>query len=664
MTSSSTRCLITIFLIVLSARSFAGGPVVAQLPKDYTNIGRHVSILRDSSSSLTISQVKEMDRSRKFTPSGQSVLNLGNTKSAFWIKIVHYEKSPRPVYLVVDVPNIDRIDLYGTDSTGKTIHQHTGALDAFPTNLSSTNHYIFELAQSSKLRPATVYLRVKSNNLMFVALKMADARTLVATANYKTGFEAAYSGILIMLFIFNLFLFFSGKDKTYLYYSIYILALSVYVILYLRGYSYLFGTEPRIFINQYPHLFASIASISIFCFSWKFLNVPQLKPAIRYSHQAMFIAWTILLLVALLFGKSTVAVWVNYLTFISCAVALYSGAIAYRNGQRLAIYYFIAWSAVGMALFVALLGISRSIPYYDFSFEVGPVGTTIEMLFLSFALGGRFNQIRRDKIRVEKENHRLIRSANERLELVVRERTQKLQQTNAEKDKLFSIVAHDLRSPFNSLASIFEFNENGLLDFDELKMLLRQSKRNVDQIRLTLDNLLYWAKGQMERQHSVPKQIDLQKLLGELILVYEPLSSAAGVGLSANYSGRCQALADFNHVHLILRNLLDNAIKFSAKVSNILLDIEERDKTVDVTVANFAAQENIPRLKQLFDPGEFLTSIANARERGVGLGLHLCREYVQLNSGEISVAFNQNKVVISFSLPKPLQNNDMLTNNL
>jgi signal transduction histidine kinase len=633
----------------LNQKAYSANPIIISTSQGY----KQVTIHEDKNNSLALAQIMEIDREGKFKSPTDEILNLGNSKSSFWIKISYRNRTAQMAYLVVDVPNIDEIDFYAKGTTGKFVHQRSGSLAVTSPNVAATNHYVFELSPTGpNQQQGDVYLKVKSDNLMLLALKVADTKTLITLINNKTGFEAIYSGILIMLFIFNIFLFIGVKDKAYLYYSIYIVALFTYVVLYLRGYSYLLGTDFRLFINLYPHVFASISSIAIFFFSWEFLDVKKRVPELVNVYKLMIIAWVILLAIAIFFGKSFVAVWVNYLTFLSCLVASYSGLKAYRRGLKPALHFLLAWLAVGLSMMIALLGLGNIIPYYDFSYEIGPIGTTIEMLFFSFGLGDRYNQIHKEKTRIEKENFNLIISQNEVLEAVVEERTRKLMKTNAEKDKLFSIVAHDLRSPFNSLISILELHDKELLDFEELKMMLAASKKNIDQIRLTLDNLLYWAKGQMERASSNPEILDMQALIEQLILVYQPLSTSKSLDLVVHVDGASIVFADGNEINLILRNLIDNALKFSPPHMVIRIKVEEHLHKVQISVCN-AIEQNNTHMGRLLDPTQFMSTPGT--NNGVGLGLHLCREYIKSNGGEIQFDIKDGEVIISFSLPKPTQ---------
>ncbi|MEJ7559566.1 MAG: sensor histidine kinase [Pedobacter sp.] len=640
----------TLVLLLFSFTASAAEPAVISASSNYENIGKRISILKDEHNAFSIEQVIRMGNEGKFVRSSKAILNLGNSTAAFWIKIPYQNLSDQTAYLILDVPNIDHVDFYSKDNQGSLIHIRTGSVSRPNKNVIATNHYIFNLFPTRvEERGRDVYLKVRTDNIMLIALKITDAKTLITTSNYRIGFESIYTGILIMLFILNVFLFISVKDKTYLYYSLYIAALFAYVVLYLRGYSYILGPDVRVFVNLYPHVFAAIATIAGCFFSWEFLGIKERVPKMVPVYKLLIGLWIVLLVIAIFGGKSVLAFLVNYLTVVNCGVAWYTGLCAYRSGLKPALYYLIAWFTVGLSFIIILLSLTGIIPYYDLTYEIVPISTTIEMLFLSFALGDRFNHIRQEKNRIKQENLILVLSQNERLESLVEERTRKLSKANAEKDKLFSIIAHDLRSPFNSLVSILELNDNDMLDFKELKMLLGETRKNVDHIHLNLNNLLYWAKGQMDLPGSNPEEFDLLPLVEKLILVYQPLSMSKQVKLLTNVSGSCQVFADVNEINLVLRNLIDNAIKFSPQNSSVSIDIKEQAKQVMVSVCNIAP-ENCTEVLVLHSEA-FLSTPGTNNEQGIGLGLHLCREYVQSNGGELVAVVEDGYVTISFSLP-------------
>ncbi|RZK46911.1 MAG: histidine kinase, partial [Pedobacter sp.] len=404
---------------------------------------------------------------------------------------------------------------------------------------------------------------------------------------YKDSIEFIYIGILIALLLFNLFLFFSVKDVTYLYYTIYVFTLSAYMLLYIRGYSYLFGEDFRILVNHYPHVFLSLSVFSSLSFCMKFLTLRKLLPKFVTLYYIAGSAGLLLLVVSLSGFKSVGSQIAQYLTITVALLVWVSGVVAYMRGHNPAKYYVLAWSFIWVTVAIVTLTLANIIDSTEFTMQLVPVGSTLELLLLSFALGDRYKAIIQKEQSVRDENFMLVQTQNQRLEENVKVRTLQLSKTikelessNAIKNKLFSIIAHDLRSPLNSLISILSLNDMEALTIDELRMMLKENKQNIETIYNTLNNLLYWAKDQMTEVRTEPQIIELNSLLAELMLVYEPLLEKKEIDCNVTETGKYLAFADINQIRLVLRNMIDNAIKFTPRGSKIAINIQYLDNTV------------------------------------------------------------------------------------
>lgn len=642
------------FMLLIFLCSFftSFGQIPIQLDDNYPykNIGKSISYFKDQSGSLSFDAVKALYKAGKFSLSDENILNFGNSDAAFWLKVDYINKTDGTVFLVVDVPNIESIDVFEKLSDGKLLHLRSGSLYGKTKGVIASNNFVFHLPVSPVPETVlhSVYIRVRTNNILLLPVKLATSESIIANGSVKTRFEAMYIGALLILFLFNLFLYLSFKDHIYFIYSIYIGAVFIYMVFYLRGYGYVFGQDFRMFINLYPHVFLSISCLAAAVFSIKFLDIHKRLPKTIIVFNVLIACWLAVFVLSALGYKSLISTAVNYLLMISSLILWVFGFLTYIKGHKPALYYILAWSFVCVAIFLLTLTISGIIPYHDYTFLIIPAGTTIELLLLSFALGDRFNTIR-------KQNIRLITTQKERLEKLVQGRTLKLresvkmlEETNTVKNKLFSIIAHDLRSPFNSLLSIFSLKDMNLLTFEDLKMLLNESRKSIDTIHNTLNNLLYWAKSQMEGAIAFPTLFNLKTLVDDLILVYQPLVERKSIDILLEADGDLQVYADENQVQLIMRNLIDNAIKFTPFEKNIRIMMKREGKYIRICVSNPVSDEvNISSFnKDIIQTPAYGT----ANEKGVGLGLHLCREYVAQNGGELLIELNGNEVSFCFQL--------------
>jgi signal transduction histidine kinase len=631
----------------------------------YHNIGKSIGYLEDKTGNLTLTEVIALNKEGRFIKSNTDILALGNHHSAFWMKIDFLNKSNGKAFLVVDVPNIEVIDLYMDLPNGQPLHLHTGSLSAKMKGVIASNNFIFDLYNSGP-KPAVqvVYIRVKTNNILLLPIKLVTSQVLITNSSLKIRFEAMYIGALIILFFFNLFLYLSFKDHIYFIYSIYVGALFIYLVFYIRGYGYVFGPGFRAFINLYPHVFLSISCLASAFFSINFLDLKKRLPKVLKGYNVLIVCWLIIFVISALGYKSVIADIVNYLLMISSLFLWLVGIWSYHTGHKPALYYILAWSFVCVPVLFITLTLLGVFNYQDYTFFIVPGGTTIELLLLSFALGDRFNTIR-------KQNMRLITTQKERLEKLVQGRTLKLndsvkmlkertlklnetietlEETNAVKNKLFSIIAHDLRSPFNSLLSIFSLKDMNLLTFEDLKMLLNESRKSIDTIHNTLNNLLHWAKSQMEGATAFPSNFNLQTLVNDLVLVYQPLIERKSIRIDVLADEGLIVYADENQVQLIMRNLIDNAIKFTPFKQSITITMKKDMQHISICISNPVSGPQPVSLDTFNADKIYTPAYGTANERGVGLGLHLCREYVIQNGGQLIVEIKADQVSLSFNL--------------
>lgn len=654
--------LLSLFILLLCHFSFhtKGQPILLDSSYTYGNIGKQVSYFEDKGASLNFAEVKVRENKGKFQESKSEILNLGNTKSAFWIKISYRSATAGRDYLVIDVPNIEHIDCY-VEADAQVVHKSAGSIQASTPGVITRNNYIIplpELAKSAGV--STIWLRVKSNNILLLPIKMATSENFVPGLSVKNSMQSVYIGILLTLFVFNIFLFFSIGDRTYLYYSLYVLSLAIYVVGYLRGYSYLLGDQFRIMLNLYPHLFLSISIISGLLFSSKFLNLNKLLPSFSKVCTALIGFSMVMLLTSAAGLKSISAILAQYLSISSAVILWTYGVLAYCKGHAPAKYFILAWSFIAFTIVLAVISMEGILPFRDFSFQLVPIGSTIELLLLAFALGDRYRTIIRNEQLVRDENLLLVQTQNQRLEKLVEDRTLKLSESivqleasNAVKNKLFSIIAHDLRSPFASLVSIFSLKDMDLLSLDELKMLLNENKKNIDTIHNTLNNLLYWAKSQMEGVKNQPTVFDLKLMAEDLFLVYSPLIQAKGIAVNLQAVQNPLVYADENQIQLVLRNLIDNAIKFTPPSHSIGISLTKKQTGIEVCVSNTVSNSNELNIEIITKTGVFEATSGTGHEKGIGLGLHLCREYLKGNNSELKVNISGRLVSFCFELRKP-----------
>jgi PAS domain S-box-containing protein len=216
---------------------------------------------------------------------------------------------------------------------------------------------------------------------------------------------------------------------------------------------------------------------------------------------------------------------------------------------------------------------------------------------------------------------------------------ERLKSINASKDKFFSIIAHDLKSP---LAGILGFTEVLSDEFDELspediKEFIFHSHQSAKNLYVLLENLLEWSRIQIGSIAFNPLKINISQIFDEIIKLFSQNAKKKNIKLEKKCDPFQAVFADSNMLNTIIRNLLSNAIKFTKDGGTISLSAEELNNAVQITVQDSGvgiSQENIDKL---FKVENNFTSLGTNSEKGTGLGLVLCKELVEKHHGKIWV---------------------------
>jgi len=232
-------------------------------------------------------------------------------------------------------------------------------------------------------------------------------------------------------------------------------------------------------------------------------------------------------------------------------------------------------------------------------------------------------------------------------------RSEELERLNQVKDKFFSIISHDLRSPINALAGLLDLLDKGAVRPEELSRHTHELKSRFNHTRTLLNNLLDWTLLQMDKLSLQATRIDLHKLVDENIQLLGSVPNKR-INLNNKVPENTIGFADSNTVNLVIRNLMTNAIKFTNDGGEVVIGAEDRDGEWLMIVRDNGVGMNDEALKMLFDKTAPYTTRGTANEKGTGLGLILCKEFVEKNGGKI---FVESKVGVgskfSFTVPKP-----------
>ncbi len=243
-----------------------------------------------------------------------------------------------------------------------------------------------------------------------------------------------------------------------------------------------------------------------------------------------------------------------------------------------------------------------------------------------------------------------IKSKNLKLAEQVKKRTENinaqkeaLEKINASKDKLLSIISHDLKGPLKSIRQILSLMSSGHVTQDEFKSLTNNLQQDVGSSVNLLDNLLNWSKSQMHGIKVTAVEIDLHEIINENFKLFKSSLDKNKLSYTNEVPVGEIALADFDMIKLVIRNLIANAIKFTPQGGKISICSNTKGTFLEVSVSDTGiGMTNMETIK-VFEVKESFTKIAERSESGTGLGLILCKEFVEKNGGTIRVESKKGK---------------------
>jgi PAS domain S-box-containing protein len=230
-----------------------------------------------------------------------------------------------------------------------------------------------------------------------------------------------------------------------------------------------------------------------------------------------------------------------------------------------------------------------------------------------------------------------------------------LHQLNADKDRFISILGHDLKSPFFTLQGLTELLKENIRKYstEEIENLAIEIDRTAQSIFSLLEDILTWTRAQSGKIPFHPKSLEFKSIYSNVASVLGPNAQAKSISLHCHTTGPRNLYADIDMLHTILRNLLSNAIKFTSNGGEINIRAEEDAENIVISVSDNGIGISPDIQKRLFNISEVHTTKGTAEEKGSGLGLLLCKEFVERHGGKIWIESEVGKgSTFLFSLPK------------
>ena len=596
-------------------------------------LGRVMQVFEDTGGKATLNDVLANDG--LFKPHNKDTLNAGYSRSAFWLKIdLRYlpkdPKLPRSWLLELAYPPLDNIDLYLADEQGNfRLAERTGDALPFGNRQIKENNYLFEL-NFSPGQSQTVYLRLASEGSIQAPLTLWSAQTYLEDQPNRIYVLGLIYGVLLGMLVYNLFIFISVRDTSYLYYIVYMASFGLYQLA-VNGAAvqYFWPNNPWWANAAVPFLIGSAALFG--CqFARSFL---QTRSHSRWLDRTLMLLMGVGALVMVLSLVTSYALALRLATGLALAfivVIFVSGVLAWARGLRVARYFVIAWSAFLLGGLVNTLMVLGYLPNVFLTMYASQIGSAVEGCLLSLALADRINAMRDLHARTLQDTGHKLAAMN-----------QQLARTNQLKDEFLSTVTHELRTPMNGVIGSLELIKT--LDMSpELALYTHTAEGSAREMMGMVNGILSLTELQAGRLTAEQQPFSLSELLKGLSAQFGPQARSKGLtfsydiahGLPDQWSG------DEAKIRQCLECLLDNAIKFTCAGGVILRVTGNAAADTRWSLAfnvidsgiGFVHQEKAELYQHFFQVDGSMTR----NYGGLGIGLAICRRLVELMGGQLT----------------------------
>lgn len=507
------RFIALLLLAILGYQQLqAAPPFVYRNNMPLTRIGKYLEIYTDKTNLLDINAVSKAT----FSSPDENVPNLQITPYTHWVRFtINNESDLREILLEIEYPTIDDITLFQLMPDGSYKTLRLGEFTNYNNRPVDHQNYIFPLSQA----PHTArqyYLRVVAGEQLQLPIYVGTRDQVSEKNDYRELIFGLYIGVILAMSFYNLFLYVSTKDNSYLTYVSY----NVFVGLTqatLQGYTFRFVYPASPWLATHATVLVPILNgLTALLFIQQFLLT---KEYYKFGHKLINVLIYLYLgcFIPTFMDKYIIAqIWVQLVVGAAALSVLYISAKMSMMGYSSARFFLIAWSIFLFSVLVFVLRNANILPYNEFTYYALQIGSAMEALLLSFALAYKINLFKAEALRASQENERLVREQNIILEEKVQQRTEELQSSNedlnvalknlkdaqtqlVEREKMASLgqltagIAHEINNPINFVTSNIKPLK---LDIQDIKTLLDKydSLGDVEDVKGALQDIAAYKR--------------------------------------------------------------------------------------------------------------------------------------------------------------------------
>jgi len=576
--------------------------------------------------SFTVDQVASLPNSHFEQPLGR-VFGDGYDTSHYWFRFnVDFSQAKEEKWLLeIPFSLLDKVVLFEPLKNGGFKQVATGDRLKFVERPMPLHHFLFPLEIHSDNQ--TYILYVKTQDSVQVPLELWSESEYLPHYGIHLSIQMVFFGAMLVMIIFNLFIYISTRDRNYIYYVAFI-SLMVLFQMGLQGFShqFLWPNNPW-WSNITTPLFGVLSLFFGLLFVRKLLNTEEHIP--RFDKLLTFISYAMIFSIWLiLFGDYNISIYASLITtsvfFNLTSVAI---ILLVLKGNRTAKIVLAAWSVFLISGTISMLGILGILPLEIANTHTLQIGSMAEVILLSLALADRIKLLRQEKLDIEIMSSDILRLSNEQLE-----------KSNHIKDAFIATISHEIKTPMNAILGSSQLLREDFLSADQ-KQYINIIERSGNSLLNILDNILEYSKLQAGKVVTIDREASVIKIFEAVAELFEVQLRKKPIRLWLSYGDNLPEKVYIDDVLLkhIVMNLLSNSVKFTQQ-GFIWLHVSMTEKNrLKIEVSDSGIGMNQEQMDRIFGAFIQANDTTSRHYGGTGLGLVIVKKICKLLNGSVTV---------------------------
>ncbi|MBK3866249.1 hybrid sensor histidine kinase/response regulator [Pseudomonas stutzeri] len=596
-------------------------------------LGQVMRVFEDPLGEARIEDVVSPALDNRFQPNRHAVFNAGYSRSAYWVRIdLNYRSQAahgsKRWLLEVAYPPLDSLQLYLPDGRGGyRLAGDTGDIRPWASREIGQSNYLFDVELPAN-QPQRLYLRVQSEGSIQVPLSLWSHHGYLEAQPGRVYVLGMIYGVLLAMLVYNLFIYISIRDPSYLFYILYIAAFGLYQVSVNGAGVQFLWPDRSWWANAATPLLIGATGLFGCLFTRSFLRTAEHSRRIDRLLQVMIGFSVVVMALALATDYGVALRLATVLALLFTLAVFAAGILAWLRGMRVARYFIIAWSALLLGGQINTLMVLGYLPHNFLTMYASQLGAALEVVLLSMALADRINALKDERALI-------LETARAELEQLNRE----LAESNRLKDEFLSNISHELRTPMMGVMGALE-----LLPASESPDELRQYQHIAtgsarDMMRL-VNNILALSELRAGKLRPNVGAFSLRQLVVRLQRQFAPQARDKGLAFDVELDNSLpeRVFGDGEKLEQSLTHLLDNAIKFTSRGAvtlrfsgvqeqqHLLLQVEVIDSGIGLSDADQA---------YLYHQFRQVDGSMTRRYGGLGIGLAISQGLLEMLGGRL-----------------------------